>query len=520
MITRRSLLKAGVGTAAVVAVGGVPGVALAAQPNWEALRQRLTGQLFLPADAGYPVAKEVQYAQYGAINPAAVAFCETVADVQACVTFARSNGLPATPRSGGHSLGGYSLSPGLIIDVSKLSAVKASGRGVSAGAGAAMIDLMTGLSALGLAIPQAPEPTVGTGGFVQGGGVGFESRRFGLAADNLLAADVVLADGSFVRCSERRNEDLFWALRGAGGGNFGIVTRFEFQPVPIPMQTNFVLTWSGENVREVQQAWQDWLINSSRDINGSLLILLGNVPDSSSASASASASARTASAPVPSVVLVGSAVTGLDQANSELDALVSAVGVQPTFRSAQQFGRQAGMLDLFDCSSLTVSQCHREGTTSDGELPTFGFTIERNRLFDHGISASAFDLMLEAYETGFADPQIRLMEFVGVGGAINDVGRTETAYVHRTSQFFMRTGFGLPTPTPSAGDVAAGHGWIDALFSVVNRFSDAESYQNFIDPGLQDWRTSYYAENYPRLKRVKRHYDPDNFFQFAQSIKP
>ena len=89
MITRRSLLQAGVGTAVVVAVGGVPGVALADQPNWEALRRRLTGQLFLPADAGYPVAKEVQYAQYGSINPAAVAFCQTVADVQACVTFAR-----------------------------------------------------------------------------------------------------------------------------------------------------------------------------------------------------------------------------------------------------------------------------------------------------------------------------------------------------------------------------------------------------------------------------------------------
>src|SRR5258708_3475623 len=146
MITRRSLLKAGVGTAVVVGVGAVPGVALAGgQPNWDALRQRLTGQLILPADAGYPVAKEVQYAQYGSINPAAVAFCETVADVQACVTFARANGLPATPRSGGHSLGGYSLSQGLIVDVSKLSAVKANERGVSVGAGAAQIDLMTGL---------------------------------------------------------------------------------------------------------------------------------------------------------------------------------------------------------------------------------------------------------------------------------------------------------------------------------------------------------------------------------------
>jgi FAD/FMN-containing dehydrogenase len=510
MISRRSLLRVGIGAAAVAAAGAGPAIALASSsPDWAALRKSLTGALFLPADAGYAVAKEVQYAQYQNLNPAAVAFCETVSDVQTCVRFARSNGLQATPRSGGHSLGGYSLSSGLVVDVSKLHAVQTDGRAVTAGAGAQQIDLLAGLSALGLALPQTPEPTVGTAGYVQGGGIGFESRMFGLMSDLLLSADLVLADGSTIHCSANQNSDLFWALRGGGGGNFGIATQFEFQPVPMPQMVNFVLTWPWADVRDVQQAWQDWMINGSRDISGSLLIILGNLPGGTSSDAT-----------LPQVTLVGAALSDLDRANSELDALVSAAGSQPTFRSVTAYDRNAGMMNLFDCGSLTVSQCHRTGSTPDGELPTFDFTIERNRLYDRGLSADALDQIVNTYVNGFQAGQLRLLEFVALGGAVNDVSRTATAYFHRTSQYFIRTGFGLPAASPAAADVAAGRTWIDGLFTVVDKYSDSESYQNFIDPSLANWPAAYYGENYPGLRRVKRHYDPDNFFRFAQSIRP
>ncbi len=510
MISRRSLLRAGIGAAAVAAAGGGTAIALASSPDWAALRKSLTGVLYLPADAGYASAKQVQYAQYQDLNPAAVAFCETVSDVQACVRFARSNGMRATPRSGGHSLGGYCLSSGLVVDVSKLLAVRADGRAVTVGAGAEQIDLLAGLSALGLSLPQAPEPTVGTAGYVQGGGIGFESRMFGLMSDLLLSADLVLADGSTIRCSADQNADLFWALRGGSGGNFGIATQFTFRPVPVPRMANFVLTWPWSQVREVQQAWQDWMINGSRDISGSLLIVLGNVPGGDAST----------DPTVPQVTLVGAALSDLDRANGELDALVSAAGSQPTFRSVTAYDRNAGMMNLFDCSDLTVSQCHRTGSTPDGELPAFGFTIERNRLYDRGLSAAALDQIISTYVNGFQAGQLRLLEFVALGGAVNDVSRTATAYVHRTSQYFIRTGFGLPTATPSAADVAAGRTWIDGLFSVISRYSNFESYQNFIDPSLANWPAAYYGENYSRLRRVKRHYDPDNFFRFAQSIRP
>jgi FAD/FMN-containing dehydrogenase len=514
MISRRSALRVGLGAAvaatAGVAAGGIRSAARADQPNWGALCKQLTGALVLPGDSGYAVAKEIQYAQYAYINPMAVAFCETVQDVQACVRFARSNGLQAAPRSGGHSLGGYSLSPGLVIDVSKLSWVRPAASAVSVGAGVPMIDLLVGLSALGVALPQAPEPTVGTAGFVQGGGVGFESRQFGLASDHLLSADLVLADGSAVHCSPEQNTDLFWALRGGGGGNFGIVTQFQFRPATIPQMTNFSLTWDWDQIHQVQPAWQEWTIGGSRDVSASLLIILGNVPGATSGGGSTT---------VPQVALVGAALAGLDKANAELDALVSAAGT-PTSRTVQELNRRDGMIQQFDCSAITVSQCHRQGTTPDGELPTFGFTIERNRLFDRGLSSAALDQAISVYQSGFQAGQIRLFEFVALGGAINDISRTETAYVHRSSQFFVRTGFGLPAASPPAADIAAGRAWIDDLFTVINEFSDSESFQNFIDPSLADWTASYYAENYARLRGVKRHYDPDNFFRFAQSIRP
>ncbi len=261
-LTRRELLARGARFA--LAAGTVPfggRIADLASARAAGIFQQLAGQLrgsvVLPGHARYNQARLVFDTRFDAIKPRAVVFCESLADVQRTVRWARRHSVRIVPRSGGHSYGGYSTTTGVVVDVSRLNWITLDRHGHAViGAGARLIDVYAHLAQFGRTVPGGSCPTVGIGGLTLGGGVGFASRKFGLTCDNLLEATVVLADGSAVVCNASRYPDLYWALRGGGGGNFGIVTRFVFRTHPIGQVAIYTLEWPWSDAKAVVEAWQ------------------------------------------------------------------------------------------------------------------------------------------------------------------------------------------------------------------------------------------------------------------------
>jgi FAD/FMN-containing dehydrogenase len=238
-LTRRQLLVRGT----ALALGAVPfadAFAYAAPPSgiFRELDRLLKGDVVQRGAPGYNAARVVYDTRYDAVKPQAIAYCESLADVQKTVRWARWHRVHIVPRSGGHSYGGYSTTSGVIVDVTRMHAISlTAGSRAAVGAGARLIDVYAALAARGRTIPAGTCPTVGIGGLAQGGGIGMSARKFGLTCDNLLEATVVLADGRAVVANAHSHPDLYWALRGGGGGNFGIVTRFVFRTHPVgPLQ--------------------------------------------------------------------------------------------------------------------------------------------------------------------------------------------------------------------------------------------------------------------------------------------
>ncbi|TCC29985.1 FAD-binding oxidoreductase [Kribbella speibonae] len=220
----------------------------------------------------YDVLRKPALPQYDGIRPAAIAQCSSTSDVIEALSYARSAGLPVTPRGGGHCFAGRSSTTGLMLDLSPLSSVSVTGASATIGAGARLAVVYQGLHEYGLTIPAGCGPTVGVAGLTLGGGLGLLGRRYGLTCDRLVAATVVLADGNVLVCDADRNPDLFWALRGSGGGQFGVVTSLTFAAVPSPTATRFKLTWPRSHAAEVIAAWQSWAPDAPDDLTASLTV--------------------------------------------------------------------------------------------------------------------------------------------------------------------------------------------------------------------------------------------------------
>jgi FAD/FMN-containing dehydrogenase len=471
--------------------------------RWEQLGRSMRGDLVTPSDPRYERARVAYWAQFDEVRPGAVAFCETEADVAACLAFCQDAGVPAVPRSGGHSLGGYSTTDGLVIDVSRMSrvGVRGAGDGVTAvvGAGARQVDSLTALWKEGVVLPGGMCPTVSAGGFVSGGGFGWLTRRYGMASDHVLAARVVLADGRVVRCSESVEPELFWALRGAGGGNFGVITEYEMRPRRVPSIVGFQVRWPWDAAQAVVAAWQRWVIDGPDELGSAMSI--------------------TAAGGDPATVDVAGAWLG-DQAALErhLDELVGDAGHPPEIRTVQENSYFDTMMAAFGLAGTTAAQRQWAGHNPDAVIPRQHFAVDRSVLLDRAMPDAGIDETLAAFERAPRPGQVRLLSFFALGGQVNRVPRTASAYVHRDAQIYLAFWVGLDRDLPGEADRRAAQTWADDGFAVIDRYGGGEAYQNFIDPALTGWREAYYAENYARLARVKRTYDPHGFFRFAQSI--
>jgi FAD/FMN-containing dehydrogenase len=470
-----------------------------------ALGRSLNGSLVRPNDAGFAAAHQLFDPLFDAIRPQAVVGCASESDVQRSLAFARDHGITPTPRGGGHSYAGYSTGTGLVVDVSRLSAIGVgAGAGTATvGAGAHLVDLYAALAPHGVAIPGGTCPTVGISGLALGGGHGVVARKLGLTCDSVRAVRIVTAAGDILACDATSNPDLFWACRGGGGGNFGVVTRFTFATHPIGDLTLFSLSWPWAAASDVLAAWQSWGPNAVDELWSDCHLL-----------------ARSGDPPGPLKASVNGAFVGTSAALSpHLAALLRAVGSEPSssFVNTESYG--AAMMGEAGCSHLTVAQCHLPTQNRAGVLERQA-SVAKSDFFSSPIPSQAVDEAIATLDRRQGDPT--LSETGGVlfdayGGVIDRVSPGATAFVHRGELFVAQYFANLPGGASKA-TVAANRAWVDGLYDTLHPHASGHAYQNYIDANLADWPQAYYGSNLARLEGVKRTYDPDTLFRFPQGI--
>jgi FAD/FMN-containing dehydrogenase len=462
-------------------------------PDWSKLAASLSGMLLLPSDGGFTAAGHLYNSVYTQ-QAAAIAQCQSAGDVQRCLAFARDAGVQVAARSGGHSYAAYSSCPGLVIDVTNLDTVSLGGGGLATvGAGTILIDVYNQLAAAGRLLPGGSCPTVGIAGLALGGGIGVFARAYGLTCDQLQSVELVTADGTVHQCGPNQDEDLYWACRGGGGGNFGVVTSFEFRTQPIPEAiTLFTLEWPWGAAGDVLSAWLHWIQSAPNE-------LWANCQVYSSGSVGSGLVKVTG-------VFVGSPSACTDA----LAPLTTAVGTGTTSRFVGPEEYLAATMIEAGCEGETVAQCaapvqspfvakssYIGGALSGGTVQTITSAL------------SSFPSSLPGAGAGVV--------FDGYGGVINQIGAGDTAFVHRSAVTCAQYSITYAGAPPSQSQTSTAAQWLDHLQQAFAPASQG-SYQNYIDPTLTNWQQAYYGSNLPRLQQVKRKYDPDQVFHFAQSI--
>ncbi|OIJ67117.1 FAD-binding oxidoreductase [Streptomyces mangrovisoli] len=469
-----------------------------AAATWTGLAHELAGTLVRPGDAAWPAAHQLYNTRFDGLKPAAVAYVANADDIRTSLAYARAHRIKVAIRNGGHSYAGWSSGDGrLILDVSRLSSIRVSGGQAVVGAGSKLIDVYRALAAKGVTIPAGSCPTVGVSGLVLGGGHGVVSRAYGLTCDSLTAATLITADGKQLTADATTNKDLFWALRGAGNGNFGVVTELHFRTHPAPQAVSGYLTWPWSRAADVLRAWQEWGPTQPDEIWSALHL------------ANTEGGSPTVSVACFSLGTYG----GLQNA---VDRLADRIGAPASSVTLRRHGYEEAMEVYAGCSSFsTDAQCHLPGSTpgrsSHGALGRETYTA-RSDFFDRSISSAGIQTLLRQVRSvrGGAGS----VALTALGGAVNRVSPTATAFVHRRSRMLAQYIVSWRAGTPGTG----AQSWLTSAHSAMKPYASGAAYQNYTDPTLTNWRTAYYGDAAAKLARVKKQYDPDRFFTYPQGL--
>ena len=465
-----------------------------AAPDWGALQAAVAGDVILPGSPDYDSVRKPAIASFHNVRPQAIVLCRTPEDVSETISLASRCGLETATRSGGHCFAGRSSTRGIVIDVSPMRPVSVSGGVATVGAGARLADVYDSLSEHGLAIPAGCGPSVGIAGLTLGGGLGILGRKYGLTSDHLLGAQVVLADGRVVECDEDHDEDLFWALRGAGGGNFGVVTSLVFNTLAAPDATSFHLVWPHIHAVAVIDAWQAWAPTAPDELAASLLVT------------------ATGDVEKPPVVNLFGAMLGTESDTAELlDELVALAGVHPISAFRKHMSYRETKRYLVELGAAMASD-QIEGT-SQGQPSQQGHPFSKSEFFRRPLPTEAIAVLVENLSEGRVPGHSRELDFTPWGGAYNRLRADATAFVHRDELFLLKHGVVVDPDAPTAEREAARR-WLARSWASVHPWGSGRVYPNFPDPDLGDWAAAYYGVNLDRLVHVKARYDPDNVFRF------
>jgi FAD/FMN-containing dehydrogenase len=448
-----------------------------------AFKSSLRGRLITPQDSDYDQARRVYN---GMIDryPRLIARCADVADVMAAVRFARAHDLLLAVRGGAHNGPGLgTCDDGLVIDLSGMRGVRVdpAARTVRVEGGCTSGDMDHASHAFGLAVPSGIISTTGIAGLTLGGGSGYLTRRYGLTIDNLLAADVVLADGRLVSASATENPDLYWALRG-GGGNFGVVTSFLFRAHPVSTVHAGLTLWELERAGEVLAWFRDYIPSAPEDLYG--FFGFKGVP---------------MSAPFPEA-LQGKRVCGMVWCYTG-----PAEGAEAAFRPVRDLKPAFEHLGPMPFPALN--------SLFDGLFPS-GLQWYWRGDFVTELSDAA---IARHVEYGSKAPTLlSLMHLYPVDGAAGRVGRNETAFSYREAKWNMVIAGVDPDPANRDRITA----WTKDYWEAVHPYSAGGAYVNFMMEEGQERVRATYRDNYERLAAIKRQYDPDNLFRVNQNIRP
>jgi FAD/FMN-containing dehydrogenase len=432
------------------------------------LARRVRGPVLRPGAARYAAAARVYNARFDGARPDAVIEPLDSRDVQAVLRWADRHDVRVSARSGGHSYAGYStLDEGVVVDLRRLAgiAVRRGEARASIGAGAHAIAIVDALARHGGAVPLGSCPTVGLGGLALGGGYGLAARAWGLTADNVTRITVVTPDGRLRRVDRKRDEDLFWALCGGGGGNFGIATRFELRVH-----------------RAARAAW-----------------FRGSLPGGPDAVAAWQAWAPETDPALTSLLQLGT--------NGGVNVLGQHLG------SEGELGRLLGPLRRAGASLTT-------GTSSYGPLQVRwanGRTSARttfsakSHYVTRALPARAREALLAELARGAAGLDSGALLLDAYGGALNRPRARATAFVHRDARYSIQY------LAYHADGGAASRAWLRRMHRIVAPHASG-AYQNYLDPELAGWRRAYYGRNLERLEAVRERHDPDRRFRFPRSI--
>ena len=446
----------------------------------------LSGEIIGPEDAGYDEARRVHNGMIDR-SPGVIVRPASTDDVAAAIGFARAHDVPLAVRGGGHSAPGLgTIDAGVVIDLASLSSidVDADRRVVAVGGGATLTQVDAATAEVGMATPLGILGTTGVGGLTLGGGIGHLARKHGLTIDNLLGADVVLADGSKVTASADENADLFWALRG-GGGNFGVVTEFRYRLHPVSTVIAGPTFWSLADTTAVMQRYREFIPQAPRDLNGFF-----------------------AFATVPPV----------EPFPAELH-FQKVAAVVWCYAGDDNDAAQAAMAPMLEAAEPLMHGAHA--------LPFAGLQGFFDQFYPKGMQGYwRADFVNELPDAAIAahrehaermTPGSSTMHLYPIDGAVHDVGESDTAWANRDVQW-AEVIYGTE-PEPERADAV--RQWTLDYFDATHPYSaTGGAYVNFMMDEGQERVKAAYRSNYGRLSRVKAQYDPTNTFRVNQNIQP
>ncbi|WLR48114.1 FAD-binding oxidoreductase [Halobacillus litoralis] len=455
------------------------------QSKVESFSEKMRGHLVMPDDSNYD---EVRTIWNGIIDrkPALIAQCVGTADVVSAVNFAREEGLEVSVKGGGHGVAGKAICDnGLMIDLSLMNTVRVDSKAkrVRVEGGAKLGDMDHETQAFGLATTAGMVSVTGVGGLTLGGGIGYLGRTYGLSADNLMSADVVTAEGKVIHASETENSDLLWALRG-GGGNFGIVTSFEFKLYEVgPEVMTGQLFFPIEQGKEVLQMYRK---------------VMDEAPDQLTLNAMVIKTPPAEPFPQqyhgkPALAIVGCYAGDLEKGRRLMEPL-------------EDFGQP--MLKMVQPMPYKHLQSSFDAANPDG-----GRYYWKSQ-FLKSIPDDALDTILDysfkapgAFTATFLEP---------MGGAINRIGKSDTAYPHRDAMYNL----GVCAGWMEEEDDDACISWTREFHNKMSTYSTGGVYSNYLSEGEEERIKAAFGENFYRLQKIKSKYDPGNFFSKNMNIKP
>jgi FAD binding domain/Berberine and berberine like len=441
----------------------------------ERFQSSFRGQVIQPADSGYETARKIWNASIEK-HPGIIARCSGVADVVAAVNFARENELLVAVRGGGHNVSGKALcDDGIVIDLSDMKGIHVDAKNHTARVqgGATLGDLDRETHVFGLAVPAGIISKTGIAGLALGGGVGWLVRKYGLTCDNVLSFDIVTADGKPRVASANENEDLFWALRG-GGGNFGVVTSFEFRVHPVSTVLGGLIMYQRDRAVEVLRFYRDFTQSAPEELTAYVALL--HTPNG-----------------VPAVAVIACYCGDVTKG-------------EQVFKSLRNLS--SPIVDMIQPMPFPQMQTLLDAAFPDGNYNYWKSTFLRE------FGDDAIAVLVEHANRATSPLTGVVIEYYG--GAASRVGVSETAFAQRRAQYSLLTLAQWVDPGESHHHIE----WARSVADSMRSFSSGAYFLNYLGEEGEDAIKAAFGSNYDRLMAVKKKYDPKNFFCLNQNIKP